>query len=122
MPLKNLIKRRKYQKKYNREVWYPKNRKKHIERVSKRRKEIRVEVAKILNDIKQKRGCIDCRIKDFRVLDFDHKLGSNKKFAVGDGRMKFLPIKKILEEVKKCDVRCANCHRIKTWERINNAG
>jgi hypothetical protein len=47
------------------------------------------------------------------VLEFDHlrdkiaNIGSMLKFAKD----------KILEEIKKCEIRCANCHRRKTSER-----
>lgn len=65
-----------------------------------------------LRDIKSRKGCKDCGIKDWRVLDFDH-LG-NKAFGIAD--RPDLSWKVILAEVEKCEVRCANCHRIKTIE------
>lgn len=122
MPYADPVKRRENHQRYMREVWYPKNRKKHIERVGKRRKKIRLELANLLNNIKVDRGCIDCKIKDFRVLDFDHKKGSNKIFTISSARIRLLSVEKILGELEKCEVRCSNCHRIKTWERRNNAG
>ena len=61
-------------------------------------------------------GCVDCGIKDPRVLDFDHihgaKLASIAKLAGTAG----LPTR-LLNEIAKCEVRCANCHRITTAER-----
>ena len=56
--------------------------------------------------------CIDCGNRDTRVLEFDHVRGKKYKEIVvmingGYG------IKTIDAEIKKCEVRCANCHRIK---------
>lgn len=57
--------------------------------------------------------CVDCGEKDPIVLEFDHRDPSKKK-----GNMAQLvseaSLKKVKQEVKKCDVRCANCHRTKT--------
>lgn len=57
--------------------------------------------------------CVDCNESDPIVLDFDHvkdqKISSVTKL-VEDG----YSWKRILEEIKKCEVRCANCHRRKT--------
>lgn len=60
--------------------------------------------------------CIDCGIKDWRVLEFDHIRGE-KKFNIGDYRK--VGMKLLKEEIRKCECRCANCHRIKTLERKN---
>ena len=57
--------------------------------------------------------CVDCGNKDPRVLDFDH-LGEKKNNI---SSMKMSSLGKIKEEIKKCEVRCSNCHRIKTHER-----
>ena len=66
--------------------------------------------------------CIDCGHKDIRVLEFDHVRG-NKRKGVKDLCGKTASIKSIKEEIRKCDIRCCNCHRIKTgidlnWKRI----
>lgn len=51
--------------------------------------------------------CVDCSNTDILVLEFDHRNG--KSYNVS--RMMQLSVDKILEEVAKCEVRCANCHR-----------
>ena len=57
-------------------------------------------------------GCVDCGIKDVRVLDFDHVRG-HKLANIGALRN----IARLEAEAAKCEVRCANCHRIRTIER-----
>lgn len=69
----------------------------------------------ILNYLKT-HPCIDCGETDFIVLEFDHR--ENKKYNISNlvGRA---GIKLIQEEINKCDVRCANCHRRKTAKQFN---
>lgn len=60
-------------------------------------------------------GCADCGEKDPDVLDFDHvgpKL-SNISAMVNH----CAPIERIRAELKRCQVRCANCHRRVTAQR-----
>jgi len=59
--------------------------------------------------------CVDCKIEDWRVLEFDHVRGE-KIFNIGDYMKKGM--NSLKEEIRKCEVRCANCHRIKTIERL----
>jgi hypothetical protein len=96
---------REYSKKYRREHF---NKRKAIE------ERYRAGRLKEIWLIKGERGCIDCGIKDPRVLDFDHVMGK-KEFTLGNGP--FYSKERVLKEIKKCVVRCANCHRIKTYER-----
>lgn len=59
--------------------------------------------------------CTDCGNGDSRVLEFDHIRGkkeSNVSVLVNYG----YSIKKIKEEIRKCEIRCANCHRIRHYE------
>jgi hypothetical protein len=49
---------------------------------------------------------------DFRTLHFDH-LG-DKDYNVSD--MPGLSKEKIMVEIAKCQVLCANCHAIKTYK------
>lgn len=62
--------------------------------------------------------CVDCGHDDIRVLEFDHVRG--KKLA-NISRMVFQKsLEKVKQEIAKCEVRCANCHRIQTAIRSNN--
>jgi len=55
--------------------------------------------------------CVDCGETDPIVLQFDH-IKENKNFAIASaGNFVW---DKIEKEIKKCEVRCANCHARKT--------
>ena len=52
------------------------------------------------------------------VLDFDHVRGTKKRsigVMVCSGAVS---LETLQEEIAKCDVRCANCHRIKTMAQF----
>ena len=71
----------------------------------------------IVREIKETSGCIDCGIADWRVLDYDHVKG-NKVSNVNLMTKSRVRLSAILEEISKCEVRCSNCHRIRTIERM----
>lgn len=73
-------------------------------------------------DLKKYLKCSRCGNEDYRVLDFDHKDRSKKSFCIGYAMSKGYGIEKIKKEIKKCQVLCANCHRIKTWESSDYLG
>lgn len=60
---------------------------------------------------------MDCGEADPIVLDFDHvrgeKLDNVASLITGAGKFS-----RLMTEIEKCDVRCANCHRRKT-ARLN---
>lgn len=58
--------------------------------------------------------CKDCGEGDPLVLEFDH-LG-DKSFSIGSCLTRY-PWQAILDEMAKCDVVCANCHRRRTARR-----
>lgn len=78
-------------------------------------KKIRDRQRNLLKSIKETRGCVDCGNADHRVLDFDHVKGT--KYKDLSAMVGMYTDQKLLDEVDKCEVRCANCHRIKTYER-----
>ncbi len=62
-------------------------------------------------------GCIDCGYSSHpAALEFDHVKGTKKgnvsRFAGNGSSWKCL-----ICEIEKCVVRCANCHRISTFQR-----
>jgi len=98
--------------------YYKNNTEKHKKEVRKRaKKHIKIAHAKMLEFLKKSK-CADCGIKDFRVLEFDHLY--DKKHNVSSmlhTGYSWLAIKK---EIDKCEVVCANCHKIRTGETINS--
>lgn len=62
--------------------------------------------------------CTDCGIPyPTYVMDFDHCRGI-KSFTISNQLSTKNPTEKtLLEEIAKCDVVCANCHRHRSWMR-----
>lgn len=47
------------------------------------------------------------------VMDFDHRDKSQKEFTIAES-LNRVSMERLMDEVAKCDVICANCHRIRT--------
>ena len=47
-------------------------------------------------------------------MDFDHRGPGTKLFNLTKGRVLLMATAKVLAEVAKCDIVCANCHRVRT--------
>lgn len=60
--------------------------------------------------------CVDCGNNNPIVLEFDHVRGI-KKMDISNMSNGAYSISTLQKEVAKCDVRCANCHRIVTHNR-----
>ena len=58
--------------------------------------------------------CLDCGESDPIVLEFDHRDGVEKIGSVTEMVCHNCSWPKIMAEIQKCDVRCANCHRRRT--------
>lgn len=64
-----------------------------------------------LDAYKLKAGCVDCGYKAHHAaLHFDHVRGE-KLINVCNAKS----IAQAEAEIEKCEVRCANCHAVKTW-------
>lgn len=62
-------------------------------------------------------GCADCGYNAHaEALDFDHVRGT-KEFDIGGVGVVSRGKARILLEIEKCDVVCANCHRVRTADR-----
>ena len=115
--LRNIEKVRKRDREAQR-AWRVENPEKHRElRRLGQRKRLNDRIARS-QSIKIGRGCADCGFNTHpEALDFDHLPGTQKKANVSAlirGRWSW---ERIQKEIDKCEVVCANCHRIRTAER-----
>ncbi len=91
--------------------YYEANKAQHIKRVAQTKKDRAQQVLEYLSTQK----CADCPESDPVVLEFDHVRGK-KLMAVGAMVKNAFSWEAILKEIKKCEIRCANCHRRKTMK------
>lgn len=77
-------------------------------RLSRERKQVRLD---FVNNYKAMHGCKYCGEHIPVVLDLHHRGDSRKEDNVSVMVNKCRPIEEIKDEIKKCDVVCANCHR-----------
>lgn len=56
--------------------------------------------------------CKTCKYSDIRGLAFHHRDASEKSFSIARGLSRRMRFERLLEEAKKCDVLCNNCHVI----------
>ena len=71
--------------------------------------------------IKLDAGCIDCGYKENpAALQFDHIDPSTKLFRIAAASSKRWEV--ILAEIMKCEIRCANCHAVKTQRENRSPG
>jgi len=64
-------------------------------------------------------SCVKCGQNHPATLDFHH-IDSNTKEASVNKLIKYRAFKRAMEEVKKCLVLCANCHRIHHHDEREN--
>jgi hypothetical protein len=102
---------------YDRE-FYKKTADKRRERKSYNSKVIRIRNADLIKQYLLDKSCIDCGIADPIVLEFDHRNPEEKSHDVSNMVGWCFSKENILEEIAKCDIRCANCHRRKTAKQF----
>ena len=111
MPLKDLNKRREYRREY-----YKQNKAIMDIRSGQQTVKARERNTKYIKEYLNTHPCVDCGMKDLRTLDFDHVKGQKYK-NISLMRIKGASLNRLIAEINKCEVRCANCHRIITYER-----
>ena len=95
---------------------------KHKEDLYEAQKRHRIKVrAKVLEFLTTKE-CVDCGEKDPRVLDFDHIKPSIKFKTISNMLSGHYSWQSVMKETKKCNVRCSNCHRKKTYMQNKSYG
>ncbi len=96
---------------------YLANKQAYLERNTK----YRLNIRDFIKEIKDNKPCADCGNKyPYYVMDFDHLDMTTKlnevNFLSSTGRIRALK-----EEIVKCELVCANCHRERTHLRTINA-
>ncbi len=91
---------------------YVANKQKYLER----NKRYRSGIQDYVRQMKEASPCSDCGKRyPYYVMDFDHLKSKehNISFLMATGRIGALK-----KEIKKCEVVCANCHRLRSHKRL----
>ena len=112
MPYKDPIKQKEAQHR-----WYLKNKRLTRERDHLARVGALERNKEYLRRLRSRTPCADCGKKfHFSAMDFDHvsgtKIGCLSELAGARVRLE-----RLKEEAAKCEIVCANCHRVRTWKR-----
>ena len=90
---------------------YQRNKSRYLERNSRTNARHRALIRSA-----KSRPCMDCGVQyPYYVMDFDHRDGTIKSFILSD--VPRATSKSLIQEIEKCDVVCANCHRVRTHQR-----
>lgn len=86
--------------------YYKNNRQAQDERCKKNR----IKYKKLVDTYKEEYGCKYCTMSEAYCLEFHHRNSISKETSVSN-LLRRRNIKKVWEEIKKCDIVCCNCHR-----------
>ena len=100
---------------------YQDNAQDYKDRATSYRKKTRAKIRAAMRTAKD-RPCADCRGEyPYYVMQFDHR--GDKEFTISAFlRERGMTLERILLEIAKCDVVCANCHAERTHQRRVAAG
>jgi hypothetical protein len=93
---------------------YAANRQRYIDQARKVKRKLSRKRTLYLLEYFRTHPCIDCGEEDPIVLEFDHV--GEKRFNISKA-LHDRSWESILEEIKRCEVVCANCHRRRTARR-----
>ena len=92
----------------------------HSEEINKRKRSRMKEKREWLDSLKKESKCSKCGEERWFCLEYHHIDPSKKKFGIAVSVSIGYGKKRILEEIKKCIVLCANCHRKLHWDIVKN--
>lgn len=95
---------------------YHNNKQAYIDRAVAKREDLRAYLR-----AQKDNPCTDCDIKyPYYVMQFDH-IGDDKLYTVST-LVSLGNLKKIQDEIAKCQLVCANCHAVRTHMRLSVKG
>jgi hypothetical protein len=95
--------------------WHDEHKEHHNALIHARTRRIRGELAQRIVDYLMEHPCVDCGEPNPVVLEFDHL--RDKVDNVSGLVRRLTSWQAIEDEMLKCEVVCANCHRIRTSRR-----
>jgi hypothetical protein len=85
------------------------------------RREKRPEFLAWYHALKTGRPCAECgQVYHWSAMQWDHRPGEEKGGNVGDLARRMCK-RRVLIEIAKCDLVCANCHALRTFRRAHGA-
>ena len=93
--------------------WYERNKQRKLEWGTRRRNELRAW----WSTFKATKRCSRCNESAPECLHFHHTDPATKEFDISIAASQGWSRKRILVEVAKCEVLCANCHLIHHWNQ-----
>lgn len=98
--------------------YYADNKEHHIKVIAERNKQYKKETDEYIRGIKSNTKCADCKKKyHWFQMDFDHVRGKKDR-PVSEMVAQKVSLTRIKAEIDKCELVCANCHRLRTFNRM----
>ncbi len=98
--------------------WYRANAQRKIAWQQRRREELRSWVAELKGPL----SCERCGESASECLQFHHRDRASKELDIGRALANGWSRERLLREMAKCDVLCANCHLKHHWEDRFSSG
>ena len=96
-------------------AYHAANKERHNRLIHERNRRTRLEYMARIYQYLREHPCTDCGETDIAVLEFDHL--RDKRVCISEMFRRGFSWKAIVEEIAKCEVVCANCHRRRTLRR-----
>lgn len=117
MPYKDPEKRKEASRRHSRAHYERNMESRKAQALASKRKQ-RAMLRDAVNTYKASHPCRDCHVQYVpHVMEFDHVRGT-KHANIADLVSGAVGLKTLLDEMDKCEVVCANCHRVRTQRRL----
>ena len=94
---------------YNRD-YYLRNRNHLLKKQREKNKRLAENRRKWLVEYKKTLQCARCGENHPATLTFHHRKDTEKNFEIGNALVLGVSLKRLIAEINKCEVLCANCH------------
>lgn len=103
-------------------TWYKDNNPEHRRTIRERKNSYKNSAQRYVIEYLLEHPCECCGETNPVVLEFDHIDSNTKSFNIGEltSRVVAKDLGKLKAEMEKCNVLCANCHRLKTSKSLNH--